>query len=63
MAVFSITPLISAETGEGAAGWASGNHTCSGNNPAFAPKPTSARKYAAVGHAPISVTRRIVSNV
>ena len=41
MAVFSITPDISAETGEGAAGWASGSHTCRGTMPALAPKPNS----------------------
>lgn len=41
MAVLSITPLISAETGEGAAGWASGSQTCSGRMPALAPKPKS----------------------
>ena len=43
-AVLSITPLISAETGEGAAGCASGSHTCSGTSPAFAPKPNRASK-------------------
>ena len=39
-----MTPLMSAETGEGAAGCASGSHTCSGRIPAFAPKPKSARR-------------------
>ena len=39
-----MTALISADTGDGAAGCASGSHTCSGNSPAFAPNPNSARK-------------------
>lgn len=47
MAVFSITPLIRADTGEGAAGWASGSHTWSGSMPALAPKPNTARRKAA----------------
>ena len=47
MAVFSITPLIIADTGEGAAGCASGSQTCSGTRPALAPKPTSASRKAA----------------
>ncbi len=46
MAVFSITPLISAETGDGAAGCASGSQTCSGTIPALAPKPNSASRKA-----------------
>ena len=41
-----MTPLMSAETGEGAAGCASGSHTCSGTSPAFAPKPKRASKKA-----------------
>ena len=45
-AVLSITPLIRAETGEGAAGCASGSHTCIGTRPAFAPNPNSARRKA-----------------
>ena len=58
-----MTPLISADTGDGAAGCASGSQTCSGRRPALAPKPASARKKAAVGHAPASATERIESNV
>ena len=42
MAVLSITALRRADTGEGAAGCASGSQTCSGSRPALAPKPTSA---------------------
>ena len=41
-----MTPLISAETGEGAAGCASGSQTCSGSRPALAPKPNSASRNA-----------------
>jgi hypothetical protein len=44
MAVLSITPLISADTGDGAAGCASGSHTCSGSTPALAPKPNRASR-------------------
>src|SRR5438034_8806711 len=40
--------LNRADTGEGAAGCASGNHTCSGTRPAFAPKPNSASRNATV---------------
>ena len=47
MAVFSMTPLIIAETGEGAAGCASGSQTCTGRSPALAPKPSSASSQAA----------------
>ena len=36
-----MAPLISAETGLGAAGWASGSQACSGTNPAFEPAPIS----------------------
>ena len=42
MATLVITPLISAETWLGAAGWASGSQTCSGISPAFEPAPISA---------------------
>jgi len=35
MATLVITPLISAETWLGAAGWASGSQTWSGTSPAF----------------------------
>ena len=58
-----MTALISADTGDGAAGCASGSHTCSGSRPALAPKPTSARKNAMDGHAPASSIARIASNV
>ena len=51
MAVLSITALISAETGEGAAGCASGSQTCNGRMPAFAPNPKSASRNATVVHA------------
>ena len=44
MAVLSMTPLINADTGDGAAGWASGSHTCSGRMPALAPKPNTANR-------------------
>jgi hypothetical protein len=47
MEVFSITPLMSAETFEGATGCASGSQTWSGITPAFAAKPKKARKKAA----------------
>jgi hypothetical protein len=47
MAVFSITPLIIADTGDGAAGCASGSQTWSGTRPALAPKPASASRKAA----------------
>ena len=44
MPVLIITPHITAETCEGAAGWASGSQTCSGMKPALVPKPTRARR-------------------
>ncbi len=47
----SITPLISADTGEGAAGCASGSQTCIGTRPALAPKPTRARRKATLAQA------------
>ena len=40
-ATLVMTPLISAETWLGAAGWASGSQTCSGTSPAFDPAPSS----------------------
>ncbi|MDT4880562.1 hypothetical protein FQZ97_1163300 [compost metagenome] len=46
-AIFSITPLISAENGDGAAGCASGSQACKGRMPAFAPNPNSASTKAA----------------
>jgi hypothetical protein len=42
MPVLTITPDMTAETWLGAAGWASGSHTCSGMNPALVPNPTTA---------------------
>ena len=42
-ATLVITPLISAETWLGAAGWASGSQTCSGTMPAFDPAPSRIR--------------------
>ena len=39
--------FLIAETGEGAAGWASGSQTWSGTRPALAPKPASASRKAA----------------
>lgn len=36
---FNIIPKSNALAGDGATGWASGNQTCSGNIPAFIPKP------------------------
>jgi len=38
-----ITPDISAETCDGATGWARGSQTCRGIAPALVPKPTSTR--------------------
>ena len=58
-----MTPLISAETGEGAAGCASGSQMCNGRRPAFAPKPKSARKNAMLGQPPVRMTERIEPNV
>ena len=51
-----MTPLISAETGEGAAGCASGSHTCNGTRPALAPNPISARQNATA--APVGAQMR-----
>ncbi|OQC57340.1 MAG: hypothetical protein BWX54_01191 [Verrucomicrobia bacterium ADurb.Bin018] len=42
MPVLISTPDITADTGLGAAGCASGSHTCSGKKPTFAPKPNNA---------------------
>ncbi len=63
MAVLSITALISADTGDGAAGCASGSQTCSGRMPAFAPKPTSASRNATVAQNGASLTARIAPKV
>ena len=40
-------PESTALAGEGATGWASVSHICSGTRPAFAPKPNTVRKAAA----------------
>ena len=47
-ATLIITPLISAETGAGAIGWARGSQTCSGITPAFVPIPTRAARAIAI---------------
>ncbi len=44
MPVLIITPLITADTCEGAAGWASGSQTCIGMKPALVPKPITANR-------------------
>ena len=44
MPVLIITPDITADTGLGAAGCASGSQTWNGTKPAFVPKPTSASR-------------------
>ncbi len=60
MAVLSITPLISADTGDGAAGCASGSQTCSGSTPALAPKPnTASRKPADAQNGPSCCARML----
>jgi len=45
MAVLSITPLISAETFDGATGCASGSQTWRGTTPAFAANPKNAKPW------------------
>ena len=50
-----ITPDISADTCEGATGWARGSQTWSGIAPAFVPKPTTTRmktRSRAIGGSP-----------
>ena len=42
-ATLVMTPLMRAETWLGAAGWASGSHTCNGTRPALEPVPISTR--------------------
>src|SRR4051794_33514170 len=42
-----MTPDMTAETGEGATGWARGSHTWSGTIPAFVPKPTTNKRNSA----------------
>jgi hypothetical protein len=63
MAVLSITPLISADTGEGAAGCASGSHTCSGRMPALAPKPNTASRKPTEAQNGDSVCARMLAKV
>src|SRR5665213_1381586 len=58
-----MTPLISAETGEGAAGCASGSHTCKGTSPAFAPKPTRASKKATAARCDARCAPRIAHRI
>jgi hypothetical protein len=41
-AILIMMPLISADTGAGAIGWARGSQTCNGMTPAFVPIPTNA---------------------
>ncbi len=43
MPVLITTPLSSADTGEGATGWASGSQMWSGTRPALEPNPIKAR--------------------
>ena len=50
-ATLVITPLIRAETWLGAAGWASGSHTCNGTSPALDPVPISTRMRTRPGRA------------
>src|SRR5260370_12006517 len=54
---------MTAETGEGAAGCASGSHTCNGTNPAFAPNPHKASRNAAVAQTGVKVDPRMASKV
>ncbi len=63
MAVFSITPLISADTGDGAAGCASGSQMCSGTMPALAPKPKNASRKATEAQNGVSCWARMLAKV
>ncbi len=63
MAVLSMTPLIIADTGDGAAGCASGSHTCSGSRPALAPKPNIASRNATDAQNGVSVWARMFAKV
>ena len=58
-----MTPLISADTGEGAAGWASGSQTCSGSTPALAPKPNTASRKPTEAQNGVSAWARMFANV
>ena len=56
-----MTPLISAETWLGAAGWASGSQACRGINPPFEPQPTSAAINTSAAISGLGGWARIVS--
>ena len=58
-----MTPLISADTGDGAAGCASGSQTCSGTIPAFAPKPNSASRNATEAQNGVRCWARMLAKV
>ena len=62
-ATFSITPDMSAETWDGAAGCASGSQACSGTSPALVPKPRKASPKATLDHTGCSSPARIASKV
>ena len=59
MATFVMTPLISAETWLGAAGWASGSQACSGTRPAFDPAPSRTSTRTSVRSTDGSASTRI----
>ena len=63
MAVLSITPLMSAETLDGATGCASGSQTWSGITPALAANPKKARRKAAVAQPGGKLVARMASKV
>src|SRR6202034_3673337 len=50
--IFTTTPDRNADPSAGATGWASGEHTCSGTQPALKPKPISASGNAAARQPP-----------
>ena len=54
-ATLVMTPLMRAETWLGAAGWASGSHTCNGTRPALEPVPTSTRTKTTPGRTAVDV--------
>ncbi|SAL87776.1 hypothetical protein AWB68_08534 [Caballeronia choica] len=60
---FRTKPLIRADTGDGAAGCASGSQTCSGKIPAFVPKPNSASRNAMDDQNTSKCCRRMAANV
>ena len=61
-ATLVITPLISADTWLGAAGWASGSQICSGTRPALEPAPNSARQKTSAAIAADGGAARMASN-